>query len=410
MVEKKLTIKNISLVIVVLILMVLIVFMVGKTFGFFSYAKEGAVVNSITIRGLTVNIDSETDDALNIVNAYPMYDSQGMENEAFIFTVTNNSSHGIDYNLIVENDSDKLAECLQTNETCPELSTDYIRYSYKVDNGTWSSPANLGDNSNIIHIDSIDANQSTQFSIKLWIDEDAGNEIQGHYFFGKLVLSGEKYDMKNVTLNAQGGTLTDTVIQIKNGSILNSLPTPVRGNDEFIEWCLDSKYQNPIDANYVVTNDITLYAHYKHYLVKNGIKNDNFTLNKIYGNDGNTKETAKSGYIEYSSLPASSLSNYITVNSLDITEYNLLKFDGTINGQNEATGNVFVSKQTNINYYDCVTYHHGGREVCNTTGPTAYLVPETRLYTLDISNLEGNYYIGFTSSNRYIYIYNLWLE
>ena len=192
MVEKKLTIKNISLVIVVLILMVLIVFMVGKAFGFFSYAKEGSVVNSITIRGLTVDIDSESDDALNIVNAYPMYDSQGMENEAFIFTVTNNSSHGIDYNLIVENDSDKLAECLQTNETCPELSTDYIRYSYKVDNGTWSSPANLGDNSNIIHVDSIRSNQSTQISIKLWIDEDAGNEIQGHYFFGKLVIEGAK--------------------------------------------------------------------------------------------------------------------------------------------------------------------------------------------------------------------------
>ena len=192
MVRKKLTVKNISLIIVVLMLMALIVFMVGKAFGFFNYAKEGSVVNTVTIKGLSINVNNETDEALNITNAYPVYDSEGMENDPFIFTITNNSSHDIEYNLKIENDSEKLAECVQTNGTCPELSTNYIKYSYKLNNGSWSSPSSLGNNENIVFSDAVLGNESVTVSIKLWIDSAAGNEIQGTYFFGKLVLEGTK--------------------------------------------------------------------------------------------------------------------------------------------------------------------------------------------------------------------------
>ena len=201
MVRKKLTVKNISLIIVVLMLMALIVFMVGKAFGFFNYAKEGSVVNTVTIKGLSINVNNETDEALNITNAYPVYDSEGMENDPFIFTITNNSSHDIEYNLKIENDSEKLAECVQTNGTCPELSTNYIKYSYKLNNGSWSSPSSLGNNENIVFSDAVLGNESVTVSIKLWIDSAAGNEIQGTYFFGKLVLEGTKTNGNTVKVN-----------------------------------------------------------------------------------------------------------------------------------------------------------------------------------------------------------------
>ena len=67
----------------------------------------------------------------------------------------------------------------------------YIRYSYKVGNNEYSTPSNLGEN-NIILTDTISKNETKEISIKLWIDKEAPNEVQGHYFFGQLIVEGTK--------------------------------------------------------------------------------------------------------------------------------------------------------------------------------------------------------------------------
>ena len=150
MVKKKNPVKIISIVLSVLILTGIIVFVVGKSFAFFNYKKEGETINVVTFNGLSVNINNSSENNLNLTNAYPMYDDEGMEQESLSFTITNHSKKAIDYTLKVENDLDKQNNCIIDGSVCPQLSTNYIRYSYKLGNSEWSEPANLGTNNNIV--------------------------------------------------------------------------------------------------------------------------------------------------------------------------------------------------------------------------------------------------------------------
>lgn len=196
MVRKNIIPKNIILVITVILLMLLIIFIVGRSYGFFTYVKKGEVVNVITINGISVNITND-DNALNLEEAEPLYDEDGMKLKAFTFTITNTSSRPLDYSIKVLNDTEKQNACLinegtQNETTCPVLATTNIRYSYKLNNDNYSNPSNLGLDNNTIATGTIKKNQTLTYSVKMWIKSDATNDIQGNYFFGQLLIQGSE--------------------------------------------------------------------------------------------------------------------------------------------------------------------------------------------------------------------------
>lgn len=183
--------KKIILFVLVLILIGVVVFLVGKSFGFFQYAREGETVNIITISGIEVEILSEEEDVLNLENAYPMYDEEGKSLTPFIFKVTNTTSRDLIYNIKVVSDPEKLNACtLEDDSKCQELSTDNIKFVYQKDEEDYTSPAVLGDRENIIATETIPAKGSLTHSIILWIKSDAGNEIMNQYFYGQIILEG----------------------------------------------------------------------------------------------------------------------------------------------------------------------------------------------------------------------------
>jgi len=177
----------------VVLLMALIVFLVGRSFGFFKYVKEGEVVNIITINGIEVEIINKEADSLNLSNAYPMDDSEGLALTPFEFTMTNTASQSLSYAIKIVLDEEKLSQCtLEDGTSCQELSTDYIKYSYKKNDGSYSEPMILSSNNNVINTGIINGNETITSSIILCIDSNAGNEIMNHYFFGKIIITGEK--------------------------------------------------------------------------------------------------------------------------------------------------------------------------------------------------------------------------
>lgn len=178
-----------------MIIAIVIVLIIGNSFGFFQYAKEGEVVNFITIKGITVEILNKEADALNLTNAYPMYDEEGMKQIPFTFTFTNNSSNNsISYSMRVVIDEEKMNACkLEDGTTCPQLDTKYIKYSYQKNDGSYSEPKLLSSQDGLIDSSIIRGDETIKNSLILWIDSEAGNEIMNHYFFGKIVLQGEKY-------------------------------------------------------------------------------------------------------------------------------------------------------------------------------------------------------------------------
>ena len=186
--------KTILLVISVILLMILIIFLVGRSFGFFQYIKKGENINLITISGIETKILSTDDNVLNLENAYPISDSDGLSLTPFVFSMTNTSSRNLSYTMKIEMDTDKLNNCtLEDGSSCQALSTNAIKYSYKKDDGTYSTPKNLGASNDIITGGVISSKETITSSIILWIDSGAGNEYMNQYFFGKLMITGEEY-------------------------------------------------------------------------------------------------------------------------------------------------------------------------------------------------------------------------
>ena len=108
--------------------------------------------------------------------------------------MTNNSSKNLSYTMKIEIDYDKLNDCtLSDGSSCSSISTDYIKFVYKKNDGSYTAPANLASSDNIITSDVIYSKDTVTSSIILWIDSSAGNEIMNKYFYGKLIITGEEY-------------------------------------------------------------------------------------------------------------------------------------------------------------------------------------------------------------------------
>lgn len=183
----------ILLVITVIILILMIIFLIGNSFGFFRYVKKGETVNIITIRGIEVEILSEEKKALLLENSYPISDSEGKDSTPFEFKMTNTSGRDLSYSIRIDIDDDKMKECILDDQTpCLELSTNHIRYTYKKNDGSYTEPRNLGQDGNIIITDIIHGKESVISSIILWIDSKSGNEVMNHYFYGKIIITGEQ--------------------------------------------------------------------------------------------------------------------------------------------------------------------------------------------------------------------------
>ncbi len=185
--------RLIFLIIAIIMLIAVVVFLVGRSFGFFSYAKEGETVNIISIKGIEIKILDSEADALNLQNAYPMTDSEGLSQIPFQFMMTNTSSRKISYSIKIEKDPEKMESCvLEDGTSCPELSTSKIKYSYKKNDGTYTTPKTLDSENNIIASDTIGSKEEITSSIILWIDSKADNNIMGHYFYAQIVITGEE--------------------------------------------------------------------------------------------------------------------------------------------------------------------------------------------------------------------------
>lgn len=77
---------------------------------------------------------------------------------------------------------------------------------------------------------------------------------------GVTIVSGDK--ICRVTFNAGGGTCSESFRDVPKYTLLGTLPTPKLSGQEFGGWFTASIGGLPVDGQYTVIDDITLYARY----------------------------------------------------------------------------------------------------------------------------------------------------
>ena len=78
---------NISIVLGIILIVPLIVFFVGTSFGLFEYAKEGQTRSVVKIGGIRVTILNDSENNLDLINGYPMPDSEGLLRNPIEFNI-----------------------------------------------------------------------------------------------------------------------------------------------------------------------------------------------------------------------------------------------------------------------------------------------------------------------------------
>ena len=210
----------------------LLVVLLGTTYGFLSSLNIGK--NKTEIVSGTLTIEYEDNNVINLSNASPLTDEVGMNLTPYIFTVKNTGSLDGKYNISLEEKEGNT------------LDKRYIKYSIKEGNGEWSTPTYLNTGLMLTSNKVITSGDEITYQIKMWLDENAGNDVQGQRYDAKIVVN-------TVQTNAELKDIENPIIVLNGNTTIE-----IEQNEEFI----DPGISKIIDKNDLSINDVTIRYEY----------------------------------------------------------------------------------------------------------------------------------------------------
>jgi len=225
--------------IVLLLIMITVVTMLllGTTFAFLTHQVKGRTISNVEAGVLELTYKDKN--TINLENAYPISDKKAIETTPYEFTVENTGTIVANYELSLEEGEES------------NLDARVVKYTIKEEGGTWSSPAYLKDTKGykLSGLIPIEAKEKKNYALKLWIDEKAGNEVQGKVFQARVVVNA-------VQSSSDTKDITPPVINLKG-----SLSVNVEENEVFedpgVETVTDDKDtldKNNIEKSYEYYN------------------------------------------------------------------------------------------------------------------------------------------------------------
>ncbi len=175
--------------ILITLISLIIVLSIGITYALFYSSVTQSDLNALNTTCFDVTY-TENSNSINLVNSYPMKDSKGLKLKPYTFTITNTCNTTSEYVVTVN-----------TTNNSSTILLPYIKIAnYKTNIRKLNSlrTINLSSNLNTIYnintsyeIDTgyLEQNESKSYSINLWIDESAGNNIMGESFEARVIVT-----------------------------------------------------------------------------------------------------------------------------------------------------------------------------------------------------------------------------
>src|SRR5574344_1751081 len=194
-------------------LIIVAMLLLGLSYAYFTLTLNGTKNVVVKSGTLILNLDDSSATGITLENAQPISEEDGLKTTAYTFTITNNGTLVSDYAIYLD-DTD-----LETGET--RIDDSAIRYEL-IKNST-SLPSALlsstGTNPNrIINSGTIATGVTDTYTLRVWIDYNAGNDSQGKVLRTKLrVVAGQyagKVNMGTDTSNANTPVLIGDMIPV----------------------------------------------------------------------------------------------------------------------------------------------------------------------------------------------------
>lgn len=124
----------------------------------------------------------ELSSGILLKEAVPVSDTKGLSYEPYEFKVVNNSNQDIEYNIVFDNNEEKI-----TNLGKEVLPNKFLRYSIQ-EKGTDTNIAYTLNEDGIILTTVVPKNSETTYEFRMWLDLYADNGAVNKVFIGKIEL------------------------------------------------------------------------------------------------------------------------------------------------------------------------------------------------------------------------------
>ncbi len=164
-------------------LVVLLIIIIGVSYAWLRTVIFGQEDVQIVVGDIDLVLN-ETSEGIQLVNVIPTYDDEGKKASPYTFSLKNKSNIDLYYTLSLVDDEEALANCQTTDGgSCELLDPRDIRYELKLGESTFTG--SLADSS-IISYGVIDATDTIDGELRVWLNINATNEAMGKVYLGQL--------------------------------------------------------------------------------------------------------------------------------------------------------------------------------------------------------------------------------
>jgi len=171
--------KKQEFIISISILFVLVL-LIGVSYAWFSLTLEGTKINVLKAGTLSLVLNDENTLGINETEAVPMLDEIGEQTDPYHFTLENEGDLPSDYTIYLDD--------VELEESETRISDTFVKYQL-VKDGTKKTAllSTTGTHPNrVLDQGTIDGNTTITYDLRLWIDENATNEIMGTVLKAKI--------------------------------------------------------------------------------------------------------------------------------------------------------------------------------------------------------------------------------
>lgn len=170
--------KN-KIILVIILILISLIALVGSSYALLTKSFKS---KKLSMEVGTLKIDFAEGNAINMSNAAPMTDSDGMKTTPYTFTITNGGDINAYYTVSNE------------EELANTLDTSYLRMKLTGSDGYDSgikTVKELGTETyKLVDETLLATGKSVTYELRMWISQDAGNNIQDKVYKSKIVVNG----------------------------------------------------------------------------------------------------------------------------------------------------------------------------------------------------------------------------
>ena len=172
-------------IMLVVLLVALIIVIILLSYAAFRFLGEGQRENVITSGTLKLNlVEGNT---INLVDTYPLTDSEGLALDGYDFTLQNTGTASVDYVIYLDD--------VEIESPDVKLDDMYLKYSLDKNDsvGTAEYLETLGENgSRILDQGTLTSSEENSYVLRVWPTIEIDGDFGGQVWKGKLRITGEQ--------------------------------------------------------------------------------------------------------------------------------------------------------------------------------------------------------------------------